>query len=265
MEWVSVCFVCVSVCAPCVQMLHTTPCGAVWKDEVRQIIARWTDRERQKHRHKERFFRSTKKNPFCLTYPKRHEKVWKGKKLKHVHFCDTNILKLSSHNDQFSAAELRALRWTDTWSHSADDKLQSRLELDIVIIEGKQAVTAVTVAAAQAQQTPQGTLPTVTFSCYLWNLQGSRRSQTDKEKSPGSDWVEKWKLYCQQVTTGHIQYMEPSRSSLQGDKCLGIVWKCNEESTNRWLGFYCSMWHDLNCMLEIRASIVSAQQGEIKC
>lgn len=46
----------------------------------------------------------------------------------------------------------------DTWSHSADDKLRSRPELDIVIIEGKRALTGVTAAAAaEAQQTPQGT------------------------------------------------------------------------------------------------------------
>lgn len=35
------------------------------------------------------------------------------------------------------------LWWIDIWSHRADDKLWSRLQLDIVTIEGKQAMTAV--------------------------------------------------------------------------------------------------------------------------
>ena len=57
------------------------------------------------------------------------------------------------------------------WTHSLVVQLWSRLKLDIVITEGKEVLTAVTVAAAEAQQMPQGTgYAYHTVNSYLSNL-----------------------------------------------------------------------------------------------
>jgi len=44
----------------------------------------------------------------------------------------------------------------DTWCQNSDDKLQSLLELHIVITEGKHVVTAVNAAPAAILETKQG-------------------------------------------------------------------------------------------------------------
>lgn len=115
------------------------------------------------------------------------------------------------------------LRWTDTWSHSADDKLWSRLELDIVIIEGKQALTAVTVAAAEDQQTPQGTLPTVVtcdaYRAVSWGRRTKERVLIELENESCID--SRW----QQLYGAFTEVLQ------------------REDSMNRWLGFYYITWN----------------------
>lgn len=124
------------------------------------------------------------------------------------------------------------LRWTDTWSHSADDKLWSCLELDIVIIEGKQALTAVTVAAAEDQQTPQGTLPAV-VTCDAYRAVSWGRRTKERE----------WKLYWQQVTTAIWSIYR-----------VLAKWGQHEQVAWFLLHHMKQLRHHLNCILGIRAT-----------
>ncbi len=86
--------------------------------------------------------------------------------------------------------------------------------LDIVFIEGKQAVTAATVAAAEAQQTPQGTLP----SLLPVKTQDSQLSLTDKEKSPECRLSWKMKAVLTAGDNRRYKVYGAFTELLQGDK-----------------------------------------------